>query len=61
MFEHLFKAALVAKSILGLSVAYEIATAGQMISAVSIGALGVAPHLWIFTKRLVERAEELAL
>jgi len=61
MWQDLLKMAIAAKSIVGLSVAYEIATAGRLLAGVSIGAIGIVPYLWTFSKRLVERTQDPVL
>lgn len=58
MWQTLFRAGLTAKAIIELTVAWEVATAGQIITAICVGTLGVAPHLWSMTKKFVDGFDE---
>jgi hypothetical protein len=46
MFQQVVMLILSAKSLLGLSAAYEIASAGRVVEAVTLGSVAVMPTVW---------------
>jgi hypothetical protein len=61
MWQTLIRAGLAAKAILELTVAWEVATAGQIVTAICVGTLGIAPHLWTMAKKFVDGSNESSL
>jgi hypothetical protein len=54
MWQSWTKAALAAKSLVELTLACEVAVAGRIIVGVVVALIGVAPHVWSFSRRFVE-------
>ncbi|MGE3314805.1 MAG: hypothetical protein AB7O26_06770 [Planctomycetaceae bacterium] len=51
MLHPLFTLLLSAKSLLGLSAAYEIASTGRLIEAMTLGSVAVTPTVWSVIKK----------
>ena len=54
MWQSWIKVALAAKSLVELTLACEVAVAGQIITGVCVALVGIAPHVWLFSRRFVE-------
>jgi hypothetical protein len=54
MWQSWTKVALAAKSLVELTVACEVAVAGQIIMGVCVALVGIAPHVWSFSRRFVD-------
>lgn len=52
------KVALGTKSLLELTVACQFAAAGRIITGVCVALMGVAPHVWAFSRDFVEGPRE---
>jgi hypothetical protein len=50
-----FRAMLMAKSLVGISFACEIAAAGRVVAGLCLGSVGAVPLLWGLSKHLLER------
>jgi hypothetical protein len=48
------KIALAAKSLAELTLACQVAAAGRIIVGICVALVGVAPHLWTFSRHFVE-------
>jgi hypothetical protein len=52
------KVALAAKSLVELTLACEVAAAGKIVVGLCVAVVGIAPHVWSFSRRLVEGSRE---
>lgn len=53
MFQSFVMLILSAKSLFGLTAAYEIASAGRLIEAITLGSFAVTPPVWCALKRVL--------
>lgn len=58
MWQSWVKAALAAKSLVELTLACEVAVAGKIIVGICVALVGVAPHVWSFSRHFVEGPRE---
>jgi len=58
MWQSWVKAALAAKSLVELTLACEVAVAGKIIVGICVALVGVAPHVWSFSRHFVEGSQE---
>lgn len=54
MWQSWIKVALAAKSIVELTLACEVAVAGKIIMGICVALVGVAPHVWSFSRHFVD-------
>ena len=52
------KTALAVKSMIEFTLACQVAAAGQIIVGMCVAVVGVAPHVWSFSRRVVEGPRE---
>jgi hypothetical protein len=58
MWQSWMKVALATKSLAELALACQVAVAGQIITGIGVALVGVAPHVWSFSRRFVEGSQE---
>jgi hypothetical protein len=58
MWQSWMKVALAAKSLVELTLAFQVAAAGKIIVGICVAMVGVAPHVWSFSRHLVEGPRE---
>ncbi len=54
MWQGWIKVALAAKSLVELTLACEVAVAGKIIMGICVAIVGIAPHVWSFSRHFVE-------
>ena len=59
MWQSWMKVGLAGKSLVELVLACQFAAAGRIIVGLCVALVGVAPHVWSFSRRLVEGSREL--
>jgi hypothetical protein len=59
MWQSWIKSAIAAKSLVEIVLACEVAVAGRIIAGICVALIGVAPHVWSATRRIVEGPPEL--
>jgi hypothetical protein len=58
MWQSWIKVALAVKSLAELTLACQVAAAGRIIVGLSVALVGVAPHVWSFSRHFVEGPRE---
>jgi hypothetical protein len=54
MWQSWTKVALATKSLVELTLACQVAVAGRIIVGIVVALIGVAPHVWLFSRRFVD-------
>jgi hypothetical protein len=58
MWQSWMKVALAAKSVAELTLACQVAVAGRIFAGICVALVGVAPHVWSFSRHFVEGPRE---